>query len=74
MIFVINKLLIVDMYFFALVNNIFEISDFDSSALSRLTTLELRNNQLISTQGIGMLPNLQKLYLVSEVLTVPVIT
>ncbi|XP_046850166.1 leucine-rich repeat-containing protein 23-like [Xenia sp. Carnegie-2017] len=44
-------------------NNIYEISDFDSSALSRLTTLELRNNQLISTQGIGMLPNLQKLYL-----------
>jgi hypothetical protein len=48
------------------VNNIYEVTDLDPTALSRLTTLELRNNKLITTNGIGTLPNLQNLYLVRD--------
>ena len=51
-------------FFSVLVNNILEVTDFDPVALSRLMTLELRNNKLITTNGIGMLPNLKNLYLV----------
>ncbi|CAB3979277.1 leucine-rich repeat-containing 23-like [Paramuricea clavata] len=47
-------------------NNIYEVTDFDPAALSRLTTLELRNNKLITTNGIGTLPNLQNLYLAAN--------
>ena len=47
-------------------NNIYEVTDLDPSALPRMTTLELRNNRLITTNGIGVLSNLQKLYLAAN--------
>lgn len=47
-------------------NEIRGVSDFDPAVLSRLTTLELRNNQLVTTNGIGMAPNLKNLYLAAN--------
>ncbi|XP_028393547.1 leucine-rich repeat-containing protein 23-like [Dendronephthya gigantea] len=47
-------------------NNIYEVTDFDSSALSRVKCLELRNNKLMTTNGIGKLPKLQNLYLAAN--------
>lgn len=48
---------------FSLDNRIKEIIGLDASKLTRLHTLELRGNKLVTTDGI-YLPKLQKLYLV----------
>lgn len=48
-------------------NNIEKVTGLQSGCFANLVTLELRKNQLETTDGIN-LPNLRKLYLVRKVL------